>query len=284
MKKEPYWKWIMGNLDNWTQDDVNSIKWHLLTVKNIKTDGMNNDELYGLLQDCICKYTETAAEESACVCAETKNAFGRLYKEYEDALIKDALEKTNYNIKKGEWDTWVNKSRKTLQDEEFNKGPVTYNPCDGELMEVGRPSLLYYNCKRNPAAVEKHLQELIAGNPPPIQTVVNVPNVPTLNLVCCSQTFSNISADKVSMKDINQTCKLLVIGSDGKTIDSKEASGDTSAEAKAAVKNFKEEDDVPEVVPNNTGLYIIITLVILLICSSSCSIIVLGGGVMLMSQ
>jgi len=64
-------------------------------------------------------------------------------------------------------------------------------------------------CKKTAAAIEREVSNWIAGNPeptigpPPTQIALKSINV---NIQCCSQNISNITADKLEISDVKQNC------------------------------------------------------------------------------
>jgi hypothetical protein len=112
--------------------------------------------------------------------------------------------------------------------------------------------------------------------PKPQPPVLAEPKRPaSLNVNCCSQSFSNISGNKVTLKDINQDCKQTITNNDVKTVDSG-TKGSTVEQAKAAVADKSTIVEEEEEEKEDYTLYII--LAILVCISSCCSSIVIGGG------
>jgi hypothetical protein len=288
IKTDRYWIWVMSNVNSWKNDDRNHVISHISKFKPEhsvpRLQGMQNDELYRLLEDCVCLYAKTASEVNTCACVGIKNLFIQELKKYNAALTKKTLEDTKYNAEVAtrnqfllqRLDFWKNDFIRHWAQQETCDGRRGWNQYHLEPQGVGHERW----CRRGPELVELEMSKERLKYPEPIPPVNNVPQIPVLNLLCCSQSFSNISGDKVSLKDINQECKLSVINKE--TVD-KGTKGDTTEQAKVAVADkstIKDEDD-PEPETDYT-LYIILAI---LVCISSCccSIIVGGGGFFLMN-
>lgn len=168
--------------------------------------------------DSLCSTTKDPQILSICSCKKSSESLASSMKVYSDSIESDAMlsakynaDMNAYNLAQSTWDTSHQNKVSDLANEKVTM------PCGEDCwgnwhIDSKEGCGLYFKrtCKRDESGVTADIQGWLGENPQPIK-----PNAPSLahsappsniNIACCSQLFSGITANSVNFDNVSQQC------------------------------------------------------------------------------